>query len=190
MSDSPEQQAQLEAILFVSIKPLSMSTIAQLLHCDAPQAQEAVEILDHWYREEGRGLQIIRQGNTVQLMSHPRFGALVSALYREETSGELTRPALETLTIIAYRGPIRKSELDQIRGVNCALILRNLLLRGLIQEEEVSHERFYALTMDCIRNLGLSRVEELPEYALLQTDEKINAVIEQVCPPKFLKGDL
>ncbi|MBI5135045.1 SMC-Scp complex subunit ScpB [Candidatus Uhrbacteria bacterium] len=180
MSQPQELQAALEAILFVSIKPLSMSTIAQLLHCDSSQAQEAVEALDQWYRGQNRGLQVLRQGNTIQLMSHPRFGALVSALYREETTGELTRPALETLTIIAYRGPIRKSELDQIRGVNCALILRNLMLRGLILEEEIAKERMYCLTMECIRSLGISRVEELPEYALLHSNEKINAVAGDV----------
>ncbi len=178
MSVIPEHNAQLEALLFVATKPLSLKTVGELMHCTVPEVEEAVTQLETEYRDNGRGIQIVRQGSSIQLMSHPRFGPLVASLYREETTGELSRPSLETLTIIAYRGPIRKSELDQIRGVNCALILRNLLLRGLVQEEESGQERLYSLTMDCLRYLGLTNVNQLTDYEVLHTHEKIVSLLE------------
>jgi len=58
---------------------------------------------------------------------------IVEKFLKEELTGEMTRPQLETLTIIAYRGPMTKMEIEQIRGVNCSLILRNLLMRGLVE---------------------------------------------------------
>ncbi len=186
MNTLPERSAELEALLFVATKSLSLKSVAEVLHCTVPEVEEIVNSLEAEYRDSARGIQIVRQGASVQLMSHPRFGPLVAALYREETTGELTRPSLETLTIIAYRGPIRKSELDQIRGVNCALILRNLLLRGLVQEEEsgpapqgAGQERLYALTMDCLRFLGITNINQLPDYEVLHAHEKIVSLLQQ-----------
>lgn len=179
MNTLPERNAELEALLFVATKPLGLKSVSELLHCTVPEVEEAVDALEAEYRDSARGIQIVRQGASIQLMSHPRFGPLVAALYREETTGELTRPSLETLTIIAYRGPIRKSELDQIRGVNCALILRNLLLRGLVQEEEAGQERLYSLTMDCLRFLGITNVNQLADYEVLHAHEKIVSLLQQ-----------
>jgi len=63
---------------------------------------------------------------------------LLKILLKDETTGELTKPSIETLTIIAYRGPIAKYELERIRGINCSLILRNLILRGLAEEKKIA----------------------------------------------------
>ena len=78
--------------------------------------------------------------------------------------GELSRPSLEALTILAYRGPLTRPELEQIRGVHSSLILRNLLLRGLIEEKEDARlgQPLYSVTLDFLRHIGLASVEELP----------------------------
>jgi len=185
MSDAP-RTAQLEALLFVASKPLSVKKVAELLHCAAEDIDRAAEELRHFYHEGNRGIQLLRQGTQLQLATNPQFATLVSALYRDELSGELTRPSLETLTIIAYRGPIRRVELDQIRGVNCTLIVRNLLVRGLIQtnEEESPLERAYTISMDCLRHLGLSSVEELPDYESLHQDPTMMAVLSESSAPQ------
>ena len=97
-------------------------------------------------------------------------------------AGELTRPSIETLTIIAYRGPITKPEIEQIRGVNCSLILRNLLMRGLVEESE-SVERLqpvYAISADFLRHLGLHAISDLPDYATLHGDEKISQLLREL----------
>ncbi len=173
---------QLEAMLFVASKPLTIKKCSELLHVTIEAVEEAAEELRVWYQSQQRGIQLLRQGSQLQLTSHPQFANIVGLLYRDELSGELTRPALETLTIIAYRGPIRRAELDQIRGVNCALIIRNLLVRGLIEtDEEISpYEREYSITMDCLRHLGLGSVEELPEYQALHNHPTLIAALEQV----------
>jgi len=169
--------SQLEALLFVASKPLSFKKIAEMLHIGSAEVRSLIEELKALY--EDRGVQVLEQGENVQLVSHPRYGAMTAALYRDEISGELTRPALETLTIIAYRGPIRKAELDQIRGVNCALILRNLQLRGLVDVSEVKerHERAYTISMDCLRHLGISKVQDLSDYEALHHDPTITALV-------------
>ena len=98
---------------------------------------------------------------------------------KEEVSGELTKPSLETLTIVAYRGPVTKAELEQIRGVNCSLILRNLLIRGLIEGsfDKVKATTVYDVTHDFVRFLGLAEVEELPDYAKLHNHETLLALL-------------
>ena len=119
------------------------------------------------------------------------FFLLTKDFLKDEINGELSQPSLEALTIIAYRGPISKLELEKIRGVNCSLIIRNLLLRGLIEEKfnKTKNENYYTVTNDFIRFLGLNSLSDLPEYeklnkldalnqGLTETEKEIEAVIE------------
>lgn len=110
----------------------------------------------------------------------PEHAELVASFVEEDLHGELTRPQLETLTVIAYRGPITKSELEQVRGVHCGLILRNLMMRGLIQTEEdpTKLQMVYTVTMDFLRTLGVASLAELPEYETLHTAEAMNRLLE------------
>ena len=105
---------------------------------------------------------------------------MVQEFIKDETSGELTRPSLEALTVIAYRGPVSKIDLDRIRGVNCALILRNLMLRGLVEakNDKKKSETYYNITLDFIRFLGISDIKELPDYERLSKDDTIDRVLE------------
>jgi len=80
---------------------------------------------------------------------------------------------LETLTIIAYRGPISKPIIEQIRGVNCSLILRNLLIRDLITGEERDNDVFYSVTPAFLQYLGLNSVKNLPDYEKLHSVENL-----------------
>ena len=96
-------------------------------------------------------------------------------------SGELTPPSVETLTIIAYRVPITKPAIEQIRGVNCSLILRNLLIRGLIEEHEDKQrlQNTYTISFEFLRHLGVDRVEDLPQYIELHADEIVQQFIQE-----------
>src|SRR3989344_5983048 len=93
----------------------------------------------------------------------------VQKFLKDETTGELTRPSLETLTIIAYRGPVTRSDLERIRGVNCSIILRNLMVRGLVEAREDKRQltTYYTVSFEFLRHLGLPRITELPEYEAL-----------------------
>jgi len=125
-------------------------------------------------------LQIIKNGSSFQMVTAPENAELIQQFVKDETTGELSRPSLETLTIIAYRGPVAKTDLDRIRGINCSLILRNLLIRGLVdvREDKKKDESYYTVTFDFLRFLGLNDVKELPDYQKLSQDDTIERILE------------
>ena len=116
----------------------------------------------------------------VQMVTAGYNAKLVKDFIKEETTGELTRAALETLTIVAYRGPITRAELEQIRGVNCAVILRHLLIRGLVEsiENKKKMQTTYNVTFDFLRFLGLNQQSELPDYDKLNSSESLQRMLE------------
>jgi segregation and condensation protein B len=122
---------------------------------------------------------LIKNNGQYQITTAAENAPLVQEFLKDETTGELSQPSLEALTIIAYRGPIAKLELDRIRGVNCALIIRNLLLRGLIEEkhDKIKDEYYYTVTHDFIRFLGLTAVTDLPDYDKLHQAETLAPVL-------------
>lgn len=174
-------QSQLESLLFVSAKPLSIKELADLTETKVSEVERALTVLAQEYKEQERGFMLINNNNQYQLTTSSDNTELVAKFLRDETSGELSQPSLETLTIIAYRGPIAKLDLERIRGVNCSLILRNLLLRGLIEEkiDKQKNENFYAVTLDFIKFLGISAITELPDYEKLHKEETIDQVLSR-----------
>ena len=174
-------KSQLESLLFISAKPLSLPQLADLLEVEVSAVETAGAELAQEYQTEQRGLQIIKQGKKLQMVSAAANARLAQKFIQDEIKGELSRPSLETLTIIAYRGPINKISLDCLRGINCAQILRNLLLRGLIENEynQQKKDYFYSVSLDFIRFLGISQVSELPDYEQLHNDPGIDKVLNQ-----------
>jgi segregation and condensation protein B len=172
-------KSQAESLLFVSLKPLSVKELAAATNAKAKELEEALEELTADYAAGGRGLAIIKNNGQYQLTTAAENAALVQEFLKDETSGELSQPSLEALTIIAYRGPISKLELERIRGVNCSLIIRNLLLRGLVEEkfEKSKNENYYTVTHDFVRFLGLGSIGELPDYEKLNSAESLNTVL-------------
>jgi segregation and condensation protein B len=177
-------QSQLESLLFVAIKPLAAKELAALTNAKTKEVEEALDNLAQDYRDRSSGLTLIKNNSQYQLATAPDNAALIQEFLKDETSGELSQPSLEALTIIAYRGPIGKFELERIRGVNCSLIIRNLLLRGLIEEKynKTTDENQYTVTHDFIRFLGLNSLEDLPEYEKLRSDATINEVVAETEP--------
>ncbi len=170
---------QLESLLFAAGRPLTLKELSNLLNLDNQPIKNALEELANNYQEQGRGLRLINNGHKYQLTTAPEQAALVSRLLQEEISGELSRPSLEALTIIAYRGPIAKTEIERIRGVNCSLILRNLLLRGLIEENfnKQTQENYYQVSLDFVRHLGLNDCQQLPDFERLSSQESLEEMI-------------
>lgn len=158
---------------------MTIKQLTELLKKTATEVKQAGDELVKEYKNIKSGVQIIKNGSKYQMVSAPDNAKLVQDFIKDETSGELTRPSLEALTIIAYRGPISKIDLDRIRGVNCALILRNLLLRGLIEAktDKTKHETYYKVTFDFIRFLGINDIAELPDYERLHKDDTIDRVL-------------
>lgn len=166
--------SQIETLLFVAQKPLSARKISELSGADQKAVRDALEALALRYAEKECGIVLMRHDDHAELATHPDNTDVVTAYTKEEVTGELTRAGLETLTVIAYRGPITKSALEQIRGVHSTVVLRNLMMRGLIESRgEEKGEKKYVISFDFLRHLGVSRVEDLPDYETLNADERL-----------------
>jgi segregation and condensation protein B len=172
-------KSKIESLLFISAKPMSVRQLADLIKKKNKEVKAAADELVEEYKQAGRGIQIVKHGAKYQMVSAPENAKTVQEFIKDETKSELTRPSLETLTIIAYRGPVSKIDLDRIRGVNCALILRNLLLRGLIEAkyDKKKNETYYQVSFDFIRFLGINDITELPDYDRLHQHETIDRVL-------------
>lgn len=173
-------KSKIESLLFISAKPMTVKQLSDLLKAKDEEIKKAGDELVEEYKNNEQGIQIIKNGSKFQMVSSSENAKVVQDFIKDETTGELTRPSLEALTIVAYRGPISKIDLDRIRGVNCALILRNLLLRGLIEakQDKKKHETYYTVTFDFIRFLGINDITELPDYERLNKDDMIDRFLE------------
>ncbi|MEK7452518.1 MAG: SMC-Scp complex subunit ScpB, partial [Patescibacteria group bacterium] len=112
-------------------------------------------------------------------VTNPDASEDVASFLKKDATSPLTKPSLETLTVIAYRGPVTRPELEQIRGVNCGIILRNLLIRGFIEEtqDNTRLQVVYTVSIDFMRKLGLTHLEELPEYQSFHTNQSIDEML-------------
>lgn len=173
--------SSIESLLLVSAKPLTYRELAKLTDQETDDIAAAVATLQDKYNQSDSGIRLLVNDKQVQLATDPEQTKLIKEYLQSEITGELTRPSLETLTIVAYRQPISKEELEQIRGVNCSLILRNLMIRGLVESREAKGglTTNYSVTIDFLRFLGITKVEELPDYERLHTHENIQAVLDQ-----------
>lgn len=171
--------SQLESILFVAGKPLSEKKLLKILNVRPEELGSALAHLSAKYGNEDSGVVLLHNNEEWQLASNPENKELAELFVKAELTGELTRPQLETLTVISYCGPITKPELEQVRGVNCSLILRNLLMRGLVKESDSeSLLPSYEVTMEYLQHLGIMSLEELPEYSTLHNHEFITKNLE------------
>ena len=172
-------KSQLESLLFVAVRPLAVKDLAASLQVKTKEVEDALVALSADYQARQGGLALIKNNSQYQITTAAANAPQVQEFLKDETTGELSQPSLEALTIIAYRGPIAKWELDRIRGVNCALIIRNLLLRGLIEEkhDRAREEYYYTVTHDFLRFLGLSATSDLPDYERLHQSETLDQVL-------------
>jgi segregation and condensation protein B len=159
--------AIIESLLFISTSPISVSQLAKALDESEKNIQEALEELKKYY-ESGRGLMLQWHNNKVQLTSAPFMGELIENFLGIEVTTTLTQAALEALAIVAYRQPITRPEIDEVRGVNSDGVVRNLLSKGLIEEvgrkEGVGRPVLYATTADFLSYFGLSSLDDLPPF--------------------------
>ena len=167
--------SKIEGILFATAKPLSYRKLAETLEVSEEVVKEAVEALKAARNREDSGIHLLDQNGGVQLVTNPLHNDLLGQFVKVDLGRELTRPSLETLTIIAYRGPLTKPEIELIRGVNCSLILRNLLMRDLIIEkmDKEKLQPVYAVSHTFLRHLGLTSVRDLPEYESFSENDDI-----------------
>lgn len=163
----PQKIAQLETLLFQYGEPIALKKIAALLDIPAEECAGLIDVYAAALENEERGLTLFRNGSEVQLTTKPDHRGVLQNIIHDEFKEELTPAAVETASIIAYLGPIPRATIDYVRGVNSSFIIRNLLMRGLVernQDENRKHAYEYKITFDFLKHLGITRVEELPDY--------------------------
>ncbi|MBI2591212.1 MAG: SMC-Scp complex subunit ScpB [Candidatus Brennerbacteria bacterium] len=159
--------AALEALLFIYGEPLAISKAASILKNGVDELETAADYLTESLKSGERGLELLRVNDNVQLGTKPDFSGTLEQLIKEDMKENLTPAALETVSLIAYGGPMPRSTIDYIRGVNSSFILRNLLMRGLV-ERSVDHKKtnvyLYRASFDFLKHINLPKPDDLPEY--------------------------
>ncbi len=156
---------KIESILFVSGDPLTIRKISKILNVKEQEVKKNIDALKEDYKE--RGVNVLEKDGKVQLVSSEKNSKIIEKMVQSSLSEELTPATLETLSVISYREPISRPDIDKIRGVNSIFSLRSLLIRGLIEKSYGGEDKkivFYKTTLDFLKKLGIKSVKELPQY--------------------------
>jgi segregation and condensation protein B len=168
----------IEAALFFKGGAVSVAELSKSLEVSTEEIEKHLETLTASL--SGRGVQLVREGHVVALATAPEASLLIEKMRKDELEGPLGKAGLETLSVVIFRGPLSKADIDYIRGVNCSSILRSLLIRGLIDRVENPNDKrsyLYKATPELPAYLGVASVSEIPGYA--ETRERIEAIIAE-----------
>jgi segregation and condensation protein B len=171
VTETSDAKRALEAILFVSDEPLSSVVLAQTLEEDRQTVERLLDDLARSYEESGSGIVLRNVAGGWRLSTHPDAALWVERFILSARHTRLTRAALETLAIVAYKQPVTRHQVAAIRGVNSDGVLRALVDRGLLAE--VGHEDtpgrpiLYGTTPEFLERLGLDSLASLPPIAPL-----------------------
>lgn len=179
LSDEPLSR-RVEALLAVTDKPLGEARLGAVLGLPGrgviSRVKQAVESLNEEYEATGRAFRVQRVAGGYRLMTEPSFGPLLARLRAERQKQRLSQAALETLSIIAYRQPVMRAEVEAIRGVSCGEVLRGLLERRLIRvagrAEELGRPLLYGTTKEFLMIFGLAGLDDLPQIEGLEATNR------------------
>lgn len=165
-------EAKIEAVLFWKGEPVKIGDLAKLLDSDKKEITAALEKIEE--NLTGRGITLSRNGDEVMFYTAPEASDLMKKLSEEEMTRDISKAASEVLALIMYRGPISKRDIDYIRGVNSGYVIRNLMIRDLIERIEDKEGRSfqYQPTFELLAHIGVSKRENLPDF------EKIGAELD------------
>jgi len=163
------QLARLEAVFFVADSPLTAKKLfeaAKLI--DAKQCQQLIDELNALYDAENSPFRIEQIANGYQLLTRPEYSQWLSRVHQRTVELKLTPPTLETLTIIAYRQPITRADVEAIRGVQCSDVIKQLMERQLIriggEDDSLGRPYLYETTKQFLHYMGIRRINQLPNY--------------------------
>lgn len=163
---------RLEVLIFAADEPLDTPRLAALLDLDAAGVLARVEALNQDYRAQGRSFELRRLAGGWQLVACRRYAPLLRRLLKETVRPRLSRAALETLAVTAFRQPVTKGEIEAVRGVKADAVLRTLLERNLVmiggRSEGVGRPLLYRTTKGFLEAFGLASLQELPRLKEIQ----------------------
>ncbi len=172
-NEQPDQHPQgaelvalIESLLFVAGDPAPINQLANALGAPAEAIEAALAELAAALPGNGRGLLLQRKGDRVQLVTLPAAAPYIERFLGLDLSTRLSTAALETLSVVAYRQPITRPEVEAVRGVNCDAVLRTLVSRGLVEPvgrlEQAGRPILYGTTFQFLQYFGLESLDQLP----------------------------
>ncbi|OGG47645.1 SMC-Scp complex subunit ScpB [Candidatus Kaiserbacteria bacterium RIFCSPHIGHO2_02_FULL_50_9] len=166
-----ELSAKIEALLFFRGEPVGKRELAKMLGSKDAEIEQGITELKS--KLENRGIALLEKDDEVELRTAPEASELIEKIRKEELSRDLGKAGAETLAIILYRNPVTRADIDYIRGVNSTFILRNLLIRGLVERVQNPNDQrsfHYKPTFELLAHLGIKNISELPEYTSVQEE--------------------
>lgn len=163
--------SKIEAVLFFKSEPISIKNLAKALETDTDSVEKALIELENNLKD--RGITLLRLGEEVSLGTSKKVSNIIEKITKEELTRDLGKAGLETLSIILYKSPISRREIDYIRGVNSNFILRNLLIRGLVEKVQNENDQrsfLYKPTMELLSFMGVNKITDLPDYQKVLAD--------------------
>lgn len=162
----------IEALIFCSPSPIKLvdlkSCLSEMFNVDIPEQDiiDAIKKLEEKYSADEYAFQIYRSAGGYQFLTKPAYQASIGILLKQQSKKRLSVSAMETLSIIAYRQPISKTEIENIRGVNCDYAVQKLLDKGLVEmlgkSEGVGRPILYGTSPKFMEYFGISEISELP----------------------------
>lgn len=172
--DDGRNKGIIEAVLFAMGNPVSIKELSELISLTENQVKEIIEEMVLEYENSSRGLYLVLFNNKVQLSTKPEYGDYIKTMVKPESRQNLSQAALETLSIVAYRQPITKVEIDELRGVRSDRAITTLIEKGLIREngrrETTGRPILYCTTEDFLKYFGFKNINELPELIEFKMD--------------------
>ena len=164
--DEKNLPAIIEAILFVSGEPVNVADLAHALNMTVSELEPSLNALRDEYDRGGRGLRLNRFGMSVQLSTRAEFAPYIEKLLQPVQKQSLSQAMMETLSIIAYRQPVTKAEIEAVRGVKCDYSVQSLMNKGLINEvgrrETLGRPIEYGTTEAFLSHFGIESLDDLP----------------------------
>lgn len=164
--DAQTTRGIVEAILYVAGEPVPLEDLAHALDMTRSEMEEVLSDLRDTCELEKRGLRLNRYGDGVQLSIRAEYAPYVERLLQPVQQQSLSQAAMETLSVIAYRQPVTKADIEKVRGVKCDYSVQSLLNKGLIQEqgrrETLGRPILYGTTDAFLRHFGIESLDQLP----------------------------
>jgi segregation and condensation protein B len=171
VAEAEEIRRAVEAVLFVTDEPMPSGALAQALEVDRKAVEDALESLASEYEARGSGIVLRNVAGGWRLSTHPDAAPAVERFVLSSRHARLTKAALETLSIVAYKQPVTRHQIAAIRGVDSDGVLRALVDRGLVaevgREEAPGRPMLYGTTPEFLERLGLDSLSSLPPLAPL-----------------------
>lgn len=164
----------LESLLFVCGEPISFKKLEKITSINEGELKLSAGVLAKKYSDGKIGLRILIKENKVQMVTARENSEYVEKFLKADIEGELSKAALEVVSIVAYRGPVSRMEIEEIRGVNCSFTLRHLMIRGLterINKPDDARAYLYRISFDFLKKLGVEKAEDLPKFNELRNKE-------------------